>query len=148
MKNKLIIILSILLLAGCVVPRNYSRAKEKVDRIVNKFPEILENDTIVITDSIIIPEVKTDTITKINENDTIIINKERLKIKIIRLPGDTFKIEGECKTDTIYKKIAVPVYSIDKHNLIKKQFLGLGLWSWILILIIIILLIYTFLIRK
>ena len=69
MKNKLIIILSILLLAGCVVPRNYSRAKEKVDRIVNKFPEILQNDTIVLTDSIIIPEVKTDTITKINEND-------------------------------------------------------------------------------
>lgn len=142
LKNKILFILVTILFVGCVVPRNYSRAKEKVDRIVNKFPEILKNDTIVLNDTVFIPEVLIDTLTELKENDTIFIEKERIKVRVVRMPGDTIEIKAECKTDTIVRTIAVPIYTVEEKHLIKKEFLGLGLWAWILIAIIFVLLMY------
>ncbi len=145
MKAKILYILIAFLFVSCVVPKNYSRAKEKVDRIINKFPEILQNDTIVVIDTIFVPEVTIDTLTLLEENDTIFIERERIKIRIIRLPGDTIQIYAECKTDTIIKTITVPVYTIEKHNLVKGRFLGVANWLWaVIVLSFIILLILIF----
>lgn len=142
MKSKVLLIFVLFSLFSCVVPRNYSRAKEKVDRIVNKFPDILQNDTILLTDTLYIPEVITDTLFKLSENDTIFINKEKLKVRIIRLPGDTIQLTAECKTDTIFRSVKVPIYTVEKHNLLEKKFFGLGVWTWILIVLILLLLAY------
>lgn len=137
MKIKIIYILIALSFGSCVVPRNYSRAKEKVDRIVDKFPEILQNDTIIVTtkDTIITPEVLVDTVFKASKGDTIYIEKEKLRIRFIRGKRDSIFLEAECLPDTIVvtKRIPVPVYTVEKHNLIKGKFLGLSYWIWALI---------------
>jgi hypothetical protein len=139
MKSKLLIIFLSVLLIGCVVPRKYSRAKEKVDRIINKFPEILQNDTIIVLDSVFVPEVVFDTIAQLKESDTLFIEKERLTVRIVRLPGDTVQVFAECKSDTIIKNVFVPVYSVEDHNLKDRTFLGLSYLVWFLILLILIL---------
>lgn len=130
------------------MPRNYSRAKEKVDRIVSKFPEILQNDTVVLKDTILIPEIVLDTVARLQENDTIVIEKERLRVQVVRMPGDTVEIQAECKTDTIVLTRTVPVYTVEKHNIIKKEFLGLSLWIWALIAAVVILLLIVIFRRR
>lgn len=143
MKNKILIILSVFLLAGCIVPNNFPRAKYKVDKIVNAWPEVLQNDTIILTDTVVVPESIIDTITQLQENDTVFIEKERLKIRLIRMPNDTIQITAECKTDTITLIKKVPVYKIDKYNLRGKG--GWKWWYWILICAGSLLLIYIIL---
>jgi len=128
MKNKIFIILIAVLFVGCVVPNNYPRAKWKVDRIVDKWPEVLENDTTIIHDTTIVPETEVDTVFKAAKHDTVIIEKERLKIRFVRGKRDSFYITGECKSDTIIKKVKVPVYTIEEKNL-------RGGFNWYLILI-------------
>ncbi len=149
MKTKIIYILIAISFASCVVPRNYSRAKEKVDRIVNKFPEILQNDTIIVSldTTIITPEVQLDTVIQVKKNDTVYIEKDKLRIRFIRGKRDSIFLEAECLPDTIriFKTKLVPVYKIEKHNLLKGKFLGLSYWIWALIgLCVILLLIVVF----
>lgn len=152
MKNKILYILLALSLGSCVVPRNYSRAKEKVDRIVNKFPEILENDTtVVLFDTTITTKgAQIDTALQVKKNDTVYIEKEKLRIRIIRGKRDTLLITAECEPDTIriISRELVPVYSIEEHNLIKKKFLGLSYWSWALIAAVIITILILILLIK
>lgn len=61
-------------------------------------------DTVWNTVEIPVPEVRTDTIFKSAIGDTVRIEKERLKIKYVKLPGDSVFIEGKCEADTVYKK--------------------------------------------
>lgn len=126
MKN-LIYILLLGSIIGCVVPRNYPKAKWKVDKIVDKWPEVLQNDTIIIDSLIYVPGAEVDTIFRLRKNDTIVIEKEKLKIKFIRGKRDSIYLEAECEPDTIRIQIPVPVYSIDPENL-RKPFN----WYWVL----------------
>ena len=68
-----------------------------------KQPTICTPETIVYRDTVIVPlEAVTDTfITK--QVDTITIENERLRIDVRRI-HDTLVIDGECKTDTIYRE--------------------------------------------
>lgn len=151
MKLNFLVILFSLILFSCVVPRNYSRAKEKVDRIVDKFPEILENDTtVVIFDTTITTKgVLIDSSLVVKKNDTIYVEKEKLKIKLIRGKRDSIFLTAECKPDTIVVNQTqfVPVYKKEDKHLIEKTFLGLSLWYWVLIGIILIL-IFTLWLKK
>jgi len=141
-KSKIVSILLTLAFLGlmavmftaCVVPRNYPRAKWKVDKIVDKWPEVLENDTTVLTDTTFVPEVAVDTLFKLRKNDTVTIYKDRLKVRVIRGKRDTIQLEAECQSDTIIKKIPVPVYTVEEKNL-----RGGFPWYWVLIGIIILL---------
>jgi hypothetical protein len=63
------------------------------------------SDTLWRTIEIPIPEVSKDTIFKSSVGDTVIIEKDRLKVVYVKLPGDSVFIEGECRSDTIIKEV-------------------------------------------
>jgi hypothetical protein len=72
----------------------------------------IKTDTLWNTVEIPVPEVSTDTVFKSITGDTIRIEKERLKIKYVKLPGDSVFIEGKCESDTIEKKV---YYQVTKN---------------------------------
>lgn len=102
-------ILILLLLASCSPQARFTR-------LIEKHPELITTDSITIHDTIrvVVPEVKVDTVVKVNDLlDTIFLEKEQLKVKVW-MKGDQVFIEGKC--DTVYvdkiieRKIPVKYY--------------------------------------
>jgi hypothetical protein len=84
----------------------------RAERLIAKAEEqgaVWHVDTVKVEIPIPVPQIQTDTIVQVKTGDTVVIEKDRLKVVIRRLPGDTIKVEAECKADTIYKKIAIRV---------------------------------------
>jgi len=90
--------------------------KDRFTRLIEKHPELLTVDSVTIHDTIrvVVPEVKVDTVVKVNDLlDTIFLEKEQLKVKVW-MKGDQVFIEGKC--DTVYvdkiieRKIPVKYY--------------------------------------
>ena len=80
-------------------------------RLVEKFPHVHTQDTIIQRDTIRleIPKVEVDTIFKLDSfqvalHDTIFIEKERLKIKMYTIHDSVF-VEGSCDTIFVEKII-------------------------------------------
>ena len=88
-------LLIIILLASC-------SPKTRFTRLITKHPELITTDSVTIHDTVrvVVPEVKVDTVVKVNDLlDTIYIEKEQLKVKVW-MKGDDVFIEGKC--DTVY----------------------------------------------
>jgi len=82
-------------------------AQWHLKRAVKKDPTILEKDTLVVTDTVVVPPVVTADTVITKQQDTIVVEKERLKVKVIR-NVDTLIIDAKCDSDTIVKQIEVP----------------------------------------
>lgn len=78
-----------------------------------KKPEV---STIVMHDTIYTDRVVSDTIVVTKPQDTIVMEKERLRVRVVRI-NDTLRIEGECEADTIYRTttIEVPVKVVESR---------------------------------
>tara|TARA_R110000765_G_scaffold28802_2_gene69314 strand:- start:9410 stop:9859 length:450 start_codon:yes stop_codon:yes gene_type:complete len=127
-------ILLILLITSCTPQRRFMR-------LIEKHPHLLTTDTITIHDTVIfeIPSVIHDTVftehffTEITK-DTLILQKERLTVKIFH---DTIKksiyVYGECDTVIVEKIIErkIPVKYYEKTPLWKK------ILNWLIIAVII-----------
>lgn len=86
----------------------------QIDRAIAKGATV-KRDTIFKEIPVFVTEVKTDTVFKEKQvGDTVTIEKEKLKIKYVKLPGDSVYIEGECEADTI--KINVPIATNTKFE--------------------------------
>jgi len=99
---KALAIITIALIISC------SDAK-RLQRIAARHPDWVFNKEVTKTDTIITKEIKKDTLFQYNEakvHDTIILNNERLSIKYIR-SHDTIRLQGQCKADTIIRKVKV-----------------------------------------
>lgn len=69
----------------------------------------VKTDTVRVETETIIPKVEKDTVFIEPEiGDTVVIEKEKLKIKYVRLPGDTIYITGECEADTVISVVEIP----------------------------------------
>lgn len=111
----LIMILIVLLLGGCGILSPDKKTDRKIARHLRKSDRHLkaaialgaeiDRDTTWRTISIPVPEVKTDTVFKPIEGDTVYIEKDRLKILYTKLPGDSVYIYGESQADTVYKDV-------------------------------------------
>ena len=77
--------------------------------IVREYMSIAEIDTQVIA-----PSVVFDTIFQVLPNDTIVIHDSitKIKLKVIKLPGDSIYISPECPPDTI----TVTKYRVEKKS--------------------------------
>jgi len=93
-----LIILSALLLIGCSTERRCARA-------VNRCAALWKHDTTFIHDSITIERNTIDTVLRWNFltlHDTVTIRDGRAVIRIVRLPGDSIWVQGECR-DTVIR---------------------------------------------
>jgi hypothetical protein len=103
-------ILIALLLASC-------SAEKRLQRLVEKHPELQRTDTITVTDTIYIPG---DTLWRqvlLRSTDTIRVENERQRVRVVRIPTgspcDTAAIAldvlAEVKPDTVYHTVTVEV---------------------------------------
>ena len=105
-------------------------AQWHLNKAVKKNPQILQKDTVIAVDTIVTPPVAlTDTVV-LRETDTIVVEKERLKVKISRR-FDTIRVDAICEADTIISIVEVPVdriiYQERETPMQKLQKLGLYL---------------------
>ncbi len=75
-----------------------------------------EVQTVIMHDTIYTDRVVSDTIVVSKEQDTIFMEKERLRVRVVRV-NDTLMIEGECAADTIYRTttIEVPIKVVESR---------------------------------
>ena len=132
----LILLLILCLTTGC-------SPTYRLNRLLALHPELKIPDTLIIRDSLIVPQVRVDTMFDIKTIlDTVIIQKDRLQIKLSRI-HDTLFVTGKCKGDTVYITRKIPVEKIkivkaDKiDNLISKL-------PWIVIGLICLILLFIF----
>jgi hypothetical protein len=102
-------ILLVFLFTGCAsnkANRKLKRANRLIAEAVALGAEVT-HDTVYKEIAVFIPQVRTDTIFKSSVGDTVVIQKERLKIKYVRLRGDSVFIEGKC--DSLTRIVEVPI---------------------------------------
>ena len=142
----IILITFIFLFSGCCALKSpvkryeceLARAEEKIIVLTRKFPELIQTpDTLRIKDTLMIPHVEVDTsfvFSPVHFNDTIIIEKERIKIQYVKKDSLIY-LSGECIEDTIYIDREIPVEKIviKETPIIQKA----KDWFWILLITII-----------
>lgn len=142
MRGLIIIILSFLLFSCnpfiSKELRKKNRCNRKLERVVNKCPELLKPDTTIINfdTTVITNEVKIDTFVSLNF-DTLKIVKDKFRLKLIK-SVDTLIIDGGCLADTIFidKIIKIPVEKITSIKLTpleQAQNLISSIWIWLLL---------------
>ena len=105
----------VLLLTSC-------SAQWHLKKAVQKDPTILEKDTLVVTDTVVVPLVViTDTVTT-KQHDTITIVKERMRVQVVR-KLDTLIINAQCDSDTIISIVEIPyekIIYVEQESLLQK----------------------------
>ena len=107
-----IFIFLLLLLVSCSTTQRANRHLAKAKSHILKAEALgaaWATDTVYKVVNVVVPSVRTDTVFQAVQGDTVTIERERLKIRYVRLAGDSVFIEGECKTDTVFTKVPVIV---------------------------------------
>ena len=113
--------------------------QSRLHRLISHHPELRYPDTLILLDTITTLPVEADSTFHIERLfDTVILEKERLQIKLLRL-FDTLYVEGKCNPDTIYTEKRIPV---EKIKLVKEP-LNLKPVLWLLGAIIILIMILS-----
>jgi hypothetical protein len=100
MKRILIALTIALLFIGCSTERQCARAAKKC-------AHLWHSDTTYVHDSITIERTLTDTLLRwqtLRERDTVTIRDGRATVRIVRLPGDSIWVQGECG-DTVIRYV-------------------------------------------
>jgi hypothetical protein len=73
-------------------------------------------ETVVITERVAV----VDTVVL---KDTVTVTKDRLRIRLLKLPGDTVRVEAECAPDTVTVRTTHVEYNTEKLER-QRQFTG------------------------
>ena len=97
----------LLLLVSCT-------PQKRLNRLITKHPNLIQLDTLIVRDTIVIESFNYDTVTTFKYSDTtIIVNTEKVLAKYY---FDTLRQEIwhqiECKEDTIFYEKLVPVEKV------------------------------------
>jgi hypothetical protein len=126
MENKIWILLAICLTA--CGPASKLRRAERLIRKAELQGAEWRVDTVKINVPVFFDRIALDTLLISRPSDTVYLQKDRLKLKYVKLPGDTVWISAECDSLTIIREVPVTVtkvlYAPDK---------GLRWWQLILI---------------
>lgn len=115
------------MLASCGPAAKLKRA-ERLIKKAEAMGAVWHVDTVYADREVPVPRVERDTVVYNVPGDTIIIEKERLRVKL-KVSHDSIYVSGECLPDTI--KISVPV-TVTK-TIHAKQ--GMSWWLWVLMAI-------------
>jgi hypothetical protein len=116
---RLLPIIILIALTGCSAAKKANRKLNHAKRLIAEAEALgakWESDTIMQTVELKVPERHTDTLVHILSGDTIVKYSDHVRLRIIRLPGDTIKAECDCDSAkekqlvirTIYKTIHAP----------------------------------------
>jgi hypothetical protein len=120
------VLIILLLFASC-------SPQKRLNRLLDKHPQLTAKDTVMINDTIITEHISHDTLLNwATLYDTAYIEKERLRIKIVR-HNDSIYIKGECLSDTIYRQHKVYVDKIIYKKNKKDGWINRGLFFLLLI---------------
>ncbi len=105
--------------------------QKRLQRLVEKHPELIQKDTIHVIDTVTTETLKADTVFSTTHyierlRDTIRIVNDRLTVTQY-INNDSIFIEGECKGDTIISVIPVEVETV--NNIISNK---IPRWIWFL----------------
>lgn len=132
MKAKLsILLIIILLLSSCNPAANKLRRAERLIKKAEALGGQWRVDTVFQDVPVFVDRIDLDTLLISSPKDTVIISKDRLRIKYVRLLGDTVWISGECDSLTIIKEVPVTITKV-----ITAPQKGLKVWQWIVIALI------------
>lgn len=140
MRSFCILILALTLLS-CSASQHLKRSRHHYSRAIAKGynPSI---DTVFVRDTLFVGQIQHDT-TFIDRGDTVIIEKDRLKIKYYRdIVTDSIFIEGICEADTVIKEIPITVQETIYINQSFFDVIGVDKWwkeiiFWLLIMILV-----------
>ena len=137
MKTLNIIVLSIIILTGCVTEK---AAQRQIKRLMKHQPQLFESDTTWIkrtdTINVFVPSFVHDTI--VEKSDTITIETERFTTTIQTIRDSIFLI------NTQIKEMPVPVVVHDSIPIIQKQVItktvtkeNVPWWMWVVVILLI-----------
>lgn len=115
----LILLLCVVLAAGCGSARKSKRQKARIVRIISKNPELMDSFTYRVRDTFIRKEYEHDTIFRMNDTggrDTFYIEHEIFTQTIYR-DGNELRSNTTVKADTGILEANVPQFKITKDDL-------------------------------
>ena len=104
-------ILLVIFFTGCA-SNKANRKLKRAERLTNEAIALgakVHPDTVYKEIPVFIPQVRVDSIFTSRVGDTVYLEKERLKLKFVRLPGDSVFIEGKCDSLTVIKEVPISV---------------------------------------
>lgn len=110
--------LGLLLLFGC-------NAERRCARQMVRCGVVFTSDTQYVHDSIRIERVLRDTLLQWDSliiGDTVTLERDRLRVKVVKLPGEKLFIQGECK-DTVVRYVRQVV----QNGAVKRK--GPSVWA-------------------
>lgn len=106
-KRHIVQVFAVILLVAC-------SPQKRMNRLINKFPNLVQLDTIKIVDTVIVPTIEHDTTTifKVSTHDTV-INSQKVFLKYF-YDTLTREIHHEyiCFGDTIIQEKIVPIEKV------------------------------------
>jgi hypothetical protein len=85
--------------------RHLSKAIDHIDKAKKLDPSISITRVDTVEKVVVRPESRVDSIFTSIPGDTVVIENERVKIKYVKLKGDTVYVEGVAKADTVIVKV-------------------------------------------
>lgn len=126
--NKATIVILLFLLSSCGPSWHLKQSKRHKLKAI-QLGAVVKTDTVFVNVPVFIKEISKDTLFLSKPGDTVVITKDRLKVKYVDLPGDSVFIEGKCIADTL--KILVPTTVTEVVHAEKSW---MGKW-WIFLLV-------------
>ena len=127
------------------------QAQRKLQRIEKNHPQLFASDTtyVVKTDTIQITTLQYAHDTIVSDADTVVVENERFKTEIIRVPYEKVRVKTIIKSDTIEVMRNDTIYTIQKEVITKTVSKGLTpFWLYIVIILLTAYLFYIVFIRR
>jgi hypothetical protein len=118
----------VLILASCSPAAKIRRAEKLIKR-AEELGARWHVDSVVTEIEMPVPQIQTDTIVHIKRGDTVVIEKDRLKVVIRRVARDTIMVSAECQADTIRTKVTKTITKTIKAP-------GYSLWQMIILALV------------
>ncbi len=119
-------IIAVLLFACCSACSSswHLRQAEKHIRRAQIAGAKVSVDTLYVKDTVFVNSIRVDSIFTAKAGDTVVIRKDKLTVKYVRLAGDSVYVYGECEADTVIRELKIPCKQIEAKGLD---------WKWLIV---------------